>query len=357
MWTFVKADANRTALRRSLRRHRGRRGGFTLVELLVVIAIIGILIALLLPAVQAAREAARRSQCTNNLKQIGLALHNYHDMAKALPPGGLSKKVNGSVVNNCWGWNALILPQLEQQPLFDVLDVGKRSLWDTAGDAAILPYMQTPIDTLKCPSDTAPQLGDYRQINGKSLTVTNYIGNNSSDNFFLEVENVQRPVGGVFLLDRAVKFRDIIDGLTSTFMVGERGWDYRTNGGTYKAGGAQPFGLGSTSMDITSSARVADTLGSGLYKLNLAGTTMPDQTTGDNRGMRAWSSRHPGGANFLLCDGSVRFVSETIEGRFNGGGLATDPTGSTNKATREVVDTTWERLHSRRDEQVIEGNW
>jgi prepilin-type N-terminal cleavage/methylation domain-containing protein/prepilin-type processing-associated H-X9-DG protein len=342
----------------SLFTHRwGIPRAFTLVELLVVIAIIGILIALLLPAVQAAREAARRSQCTNNLKQIGLALHNYHDAAKTLPPGGVTKKVNGSVVNNCWGWNAMILPQLEQQPLHSALEVGKRSLWSTAGDPAILPYMQTPIPSLRCPSDNAPPLGDYRQINGQSLIVTNYVGSNASDNFFLETEDIKRPVGGVFLLDRAIKFRDIIDGLTSTFMVGERGWEYKAGGQTYRAGGAQPFGLGARSTSIDDSARVADTLGSGLYKLNLAGTTMPSQTTGDNRGMRAWSSRHPGGANFLLADGSVRFVSETIEGRFDSGGLATDPSGKTDKATREVVDTLWERLHSRRDEQVIEGNW
>jgi len=162
-------------LRRRLRRHeRGRRDGFTLVELLVVIAIIGILIALLLPAVQAAREAARRSQCTNNLKQIGLALHNYHDATKALPTGGLSKYVNGSLSSTYWGWNTLIFPQMEQQSLHDALQVGQNSLWGTVSDATIRPHMQKPITVLQCPSDNPTELGEFRNINGHALAVSNY---------------------------------------------------------------------------------------------------------------------------------------------------------------------------------------
>lgn len=324
--------------------------GFTLVELLVVIAIIGILIALLLPAVQAAREAARRAQCTNNLKQIGLALHNYHDSSKSLPSGCLRKVVaSGALSSTAWGWNALIFPQLELQTLHDAIRVGRGSLWGTLDDASVLALMQKEISTLRCPSDTAPTVGGYRQINGKSLTVSNYVGNNSSDNIVIDDD---ATVGGLFVRDRAIRFADILDGLSNTFAVGERCWQFTAGGTTYISASAMPYGMANTDDN----ARQSDTWGCGLYKLNLAGTTQPDATIGTNRGMRAWSSRHPGGANFLLADGSVRFVSETIQGYFNSGGLATGPAGESDRNIRLIVDTPWERLHARQDGQPI-GPW
>lgn len=155
--------------------------GFTLVELLVVIAIIGILIALLLPAVQAAREAARRSQCTNNLKQIGLALHNYHDTFKTFPPGVIwgqgcmGANVGGDTGRDmCPGttpppahhhtWNALILPFLEQKPLYDTIDF-KRPAWGQA-------FVGTAVPVLRCPSD-----GNFRTPReSNNIAITNYPG-------------------------------------------------------------------------------------------------------------------------------------------------------------------------------------
>lgn len=320
-----------------------------------MIAIIGILIALLLPAVQAAREAARRAQCTNNLKQIGLALHNYHDATKALPTGALKKYVNGSLTNTAWGWNALILPQLEQQPLYDALRPGQRTLYDTVGDSNIRPLMQQPIQTLLCPSDNPTELGGTRTVNGQSLIVANYVGSSSSDNFVADGDGHDPIVEGLFLInqDRAVRFADITDGLSNTFAVGERKWQFRAGETTYMARAAMPFGSGNTTDD----SRRADSLCSGLYKLNLAGTTQSDFDNGSNRGMRSWSSRHPGGANFLMADGSVHFINDTIHGYFNSGGLATGPTGQSDRNIRLLVDTPWERLHARADGQVIGAEW
>ncbi len=160
---------------------RDARSGFTLVELLVVIAIIGILIALLLPAVQAAREAARRSQCTNNLKQLGLALHNYHDANTKLPPGWLQKYVGTALSSTGWGWGSFVLPFVEQQSLFDIIQPGQGSLWAATAEVAKLAAMQQELKAYRCPSDIQTVTNSGRLINGQALTVSNYIGNNSSD--------------------------------------------------------------------------------------------------------------------------------------------------------------------------------
>lgn len=146
-----------------------RKQGFTLVELLVVIAIIGILVALLLPAVQAAREAARRMQCSNNLKQLGVALHNYHDTHKSMPPGFLPKRnANGAKTNNVnlWAWGALVLPFMEQQALHDKLNVGNNHLElisSTAGPGTLKEVMQQAIPSFRCPSDVGPPKNTNRQ--------------------------------------------------------------------------------------------------------------------------------------------------------------------------------------------------
>ena len=139
------------------------RPAFTLIELLVVIAIIAVLIALLLPAVQAAREAARRAQCVNNLKQIGLALHNYHDQNNSFPPGGVqlflpgnnSDSVGWNGLSNTLSWRALILPQLEQSPLFNAINLSVTPAGGaTAGNpGAGYTIWTTAINSFLCPSD------------------------------------------------------------------------------------------------------------------------------------------------------------------------------------------------------------
>ena len=138
---------------------RVRKSGFTLIELLVVIAIIAVLIALLLPAVQQAREAARRSQCKNNLKQIGLALHNYHDTANKFPSGFVTRAwpspgTGATTELSCWSWGAMILPYIDQAPMYNTLQVGTLSLAaNLAAGGAQATAATTPLSGFMCPSE------------------------------------------------------------------------------------------------------------------------------------------------------------------------------------------------------------
>jgi len=325
--------------------------GFTLVELLVVIAIIGILIALLLPAVQAAREAARRSQCTNNLKQFGVALHNYHDVSNALPPAFLTKYVGTTLTTSSWGWGSLVLPFVEQKSLFDVIRPGEGTFYAAVSDATKRAAMQVGLAAYTCPSDLQKPKGTNpsRLVNTYETAASNYVANNSSDDYLAADDG---DIGGVFIPDHSVRFGDIFDGLSNTIALGERAWQYRDSLGVrYVGASALVFGV-SDKNDVT---RAGDQVAIGAIKMNLDGSVQPS-TMGSARGMRVYSSVHPGGANFVLADGSVRFVSSTIEGRFNESGIATDTSGSTNAATRRIVDTTWERILCRRDGQTI-GQW
>ena len=137
--------------------------GFTLIELLVVIAIIGVLVGLLLPAVQQAREAARRSSCVNNLKQIGLALHSYHDSRKQLPP--LALKASASSTAAAWAWSAVILPFMEYGTLHDTLKVDTNTVSQTLADSTIKDQLSTLLPTFLCPSDTSPRLATTPAVN------------------------------------------------------------------------------------------------------------------------------------------------------------------------------------------------
>ncbi len=213
-----------------------RRSGFTLVELLVVIAIIAVLIALLLPAVQQAREAARRTQCRSNLKQIGLALHNYHDTSNMQPPGWIGVTGGQPDVNgiNGWGWAAKLLPQLDQAPLY-----GSLNFLVKVGDPANAAGRVKPLADYRCASDVGP---DRWTINAAGTTTpladvaaASYAAVFRKD----EVDNCDGlAVGfpcssdGAFFLNSRVGFRDVTDGLSNTLMVGEHqtrqsaGWLY-----------------------------------------------------------------------------------------------------------------------------------
>ncbi|TWT59641.1 DUF1559 domain-containing protein [Rubinisphaera italica] len=275
--------------------------GFTLIELLVVIAIIAILVALLLPAVQQAREAARRSSCKNNLKQIGLALHNYHDTHGTLPAAYYR---DPDYFNRGWGWGALILPQIEETNLYDKMDVSfSRIPRDPTSET------QTVLSPFRCPSDVGPNLNPERNDQGMS----NYIavqGADSAGGFRSNSDDIG-DYGGMLFQISSIRFRDVTDGLTNTLMIGERAFVDKAPekpwlggqwvGVTYNAGYAGVMRCMYNSLD---------------YHLN-----------GDS----AWtfSSRHAGGVQFVLGDGAVKFLSENIDGE------------------------TLERLSSRNDGEVV----
>ncbi|MEZ6154028.1 MAG: DUF1559 domain-containing protein, partial [Pirellulaceae bacterium] len=210
------------------------RIGFTLVELLVVIAIIGILVGLLLPAVQAAREAARRMQCTNNLKQIGLALHNYHDTHHKFPYASYLDKtfINTDLthpsLNSQWAWSAMILPFIEQGNMYNQLNVGTNTFEAAANNPVGLALLQTPLPAFICPSDAEAGVNRNRPFemkaggglcNGMSLPATvefaksNYPGCNGND----DSDGIFNSGG-----NRDIGIKDITDGTSNTIMVGER---------------------------------------------------------------------------------------------------------------------------------------
>lgn len=282
-----------------------RNNGFTLVELLVVIAIIGILVGLLLPAVQAAREAARRMQCSNNLKQIGLSLHNYHDTYQKLPPG--------IVTSNQLAWGTMILPFMEQGPLFDSLSAAGAfdEPWEdilavtTNGVGTSAPLAQTPVSAFICPSDPGGEL-NLKQggTGGIYFAKSNYVG------VFSAYYNPSNPTatngsGGsdrpsVFTDNSATRFRDILDGLSNTLIVAERCTVGGPSGSLW-IGYQNDFG-GSITGSISQfqvRLRMERSSNDTDYVINGSSVYNP-------------SSLHPGGAQFIRGDASVTFVSETI---------------------------------------------
>jgi len=280
-------------MRRSLSR---RRTGFTLIELLVVIAIIGILVALLLPAVQQAREAARRTQCRNNLKQLGLALHNYHDTHGTLPAGwvGVDPSTGAPFVDglNGWGWGSKVLPQLDQSPLAGQIDY-RLSITDPRH----ADVRATKLAVFRCPSDTGPDRWMIRNESGADLvelSTATYIGSFGTG----EIDaceglppGVSCPGNGAFFHNSALGFNEFRDGLSSTFLVGER----RT---------AVELDWYSTwSGYVTEGEEAA---------VRLLGST--DHTPNDSHNhFDDFSSNHTGGAHFLLGDGSVKFIGTNID--------------------------------------------
>ncbi len=284
-----------------------RTKGFTLVELLVVIAIIGILVGLLLPAVQAAREAARRMQCTNNLKQIGLAMHNYHDTFRTFTAGIYEQRdAAGAVLNGTpsLGWGIMIMPQIEQGNLFNQLNTSTHSLRSMVSDPVLLRLLQTPLPSYKCPSDSSDPLNSDRPIqdisgNFVQIATANYVGN------FGQNDN-----DGMLILSGSgnVTFGSLIDGSSNTICVGERckrqGRDPATQQ-PYNNFAALWAGVGQ--IDGTSTASKEGVVGMSFYQMQTGFSN-----TGTDFPSLAFASNHTGGANFVFGDGSVHFLSQTI---------------------------------------------
>lgn len=317
------------------------RKGFTLVELLVVIAIIGVLVGLLLPAVQSAREAARRTQCINNLRQLGLALHNHHDSFNGLPPGWTTKTTAGVQGNGValWGWAAMILPYIEESALSDQLrakDIPLQdavtSLWST-----YQPLMTSSMTGFRCPSDDGPITNIGRSFPGfnnkgaAALSTSNYIGNNNSRSS-AQFDDAQ--TGGIFFEDRGLTFGDIRDGTSKTILLGERRWQYTDINGTLSSARAGVV-FGINARQVGQRGRNA-VVGDGGQKVNYNHTNL-------NRSARAYSSNHPTGAVFVLCDASVRFFNDSIDADMR----------SNQQSNNAAVNSTMERLLARQDGQPI----
>ncbi len=312
------------------------KAGFTLVELLVVIAIIGILIALLLPAVQAAREAARRSQCTNNLKQMALACHNYHDTHQGFPALGM----RGMGESPDWFYSGLIsmLPYVEQAPLFDGMMTqskpsgsGLPTPWSTASNTFTNAYWKVDINSFICPSE-----GGEPQDRGESPSLTSYkfcVGDDYHQNHFPPSWDA-RDNRGIFQAERWLNMAGIKDGTSNTVMLGETAIGTGGPGDLY--GGvavtmqawnpaACSARYDSTTKQLTSPVRANFRPPGGRawdgrpYFVGFSTLVPPNGPTchwGDvdgNEHMGTLSSSHPGGANVALGDGSVRFISETID--------------------------------------------
>ena len=244
---------------------RKRWRGFTLIELLVVIAIIAILIGLLLPAVQKVRSAAARAQCQNNLKQMGLAMHNYHDVYHAFPPAFARPSL--------WGWAVWLLPFVEQDNLYAALNPTQTNL-------TLNPLTAQPLKVYTCPSDPGPAAHPYYGGFGKSdYVVSEQISDGGS----------------------AIPMATITDGLSNTILFGERDMQNQV-GAAWPGRDSAHSSLGGVEVVI----------GRPTWPINTRFAGSPDSSC-----MRyAWSSFHSRGANFAFCDGSVHLLPSTI---------ATDP--------------------------------
>ena len=297
-----------------------RRPAFTLIELLVVIAIIGILLALLLPAVQQAREAARRTQCRNHLKQIGIALHNYHDQFRVFPPGSTNDVEQGGWIGNpldrhIHSWASLLLPNLDDGNLYRSIDYNVSSMHPNNRDPA-----STVVSTYRCPSFAGPDYSDdpnYTRF-GNRYAIQNYAAMGASDVGHIYGQNTGlfQPDGTIYPLSRHDS-ADVTDGLSNTILIAESREERMLvwiDGGTasvvarrYDASNSPTYAGPEISLNYSPYFDYSD----------------PYSEWGP-------SSQHVGGAFHLYGDGSVHFISENI--------LADVYVAAATRASNEVDD-------------------
>lgn len=271
---------------------RTRRRGWTFVEVLVIAACLLLVLALCTPAVVSARGDARREMCRNNLKQFGLALHNYHDVHKTFPPGWVTVKFEPNTGSR-FGWLSSLLPYVEQNPLYRQLDFEKPL-------PAANHVLKTTVPVYHCPDDPMPATNPLRGNYGTS----NYSGNFGTATtsgtagetlahwigplrarYWPGQRAAVRRTNGIFFVDSRIAIRDLIDGTSKTFLVGER------------------------------SAKSGAGIWPGIRSNELTSDVVTDCSPGNelNSGFNSFSSYHPGGANFVLGDGRTMFISNTID--------------------------------------------
>jgi prepilin-type N-terminal cleavage/methylation domain-containing protein/prepilin-type processing-associated H-X9-DG protein len=281
------------------------RRAFTLIELLVVITIVGVLIALLLPAVQAAREAARRAECANNLKQIGLGMHNYHGLLNTFPPAYITRVVDDTTnpeTGPGWGWGTMILSDLEQRPIYNAVNFSM-AITDTGS----MTVRTANLSVFLCPSNVGSGpitlKNEFGTVLISDLSAGQYVASAGQ----LEPGEFPATNNGVFYRNSPNGIKDITDGSSTTLMIGER---------SRNIGDATWVGAIPTSQVCTNPEWV-------IQECEPAATILVSHTGSAATGriyvpnakqsmVDDYWSFHPGGCNFLFCDGSVRFIKESV---------------------------------------------